>query len=138
RSRGSEPGALRLAGTRRRPPRWPCPLAPRRVRCPPGATLTRGVASPPDPRQRPVPVQPVGVKYDALTTGCGAAWLARLTGGQEVAGSNPASPTRKSRSEALSEGGAHAVQGGADRSRWSLLGRVRGAHSTPVRAPKRR
>ena len=25
--------------------------------------------------------------------GCGAAWLARLTGGQEVAGSNPASPT---------------------------------------------
>ena len=28
-------------------------------------------------------------------TGCGAAWLARLTGGQEVAGSNPASPTRK-------------------------------------------
>src|SRR5205807_7580248 len=95
RSRGSEPGALRLAGTRRRPPRWPCPLAPRRVRCPPGATLTRGVASPPDPRQRPVPVQPVGVKYDALTTGCGAAWLVRLTGGQEVAGSNPASPTRK-------------------------------------------
>ena len=27
------------------------------------------------------------------STGCGAAWLARLTGGQEVAGSNPASPT---------------------------------------------
>ena len=26
-------------------------------------------------------------------TGCGAGWLARLTGGQEVAGSNPASPT---------------------------------------------
>lgn len=24
--------------------------------------------------------------------GCGAAWLARLTGGQEVAGSNPVSP----------------------------------------------
>ncbi len=29
-----------------------------------------------------------------LVSGCGAAWLARLTGGQEVAGSNPASPTR--------------------------------------------
>jgi hypothetical protein len=26
-------------------------------------------------------------------TGCGAAWLARLTGGQEVPGSNPGSPT---------------------------------------------
>jgi hypothetical protein len=26
--------------------------------------------------------------------GCGAAWLARLTGGQEVPGSNPGSPTR--------------------------------------------
>ena len=31
--------------------------------------------------------------------GCGAAWLARLTGGQEVPGSNPGSPTRKRRSE---------------------------------------
>ena len=29
----------------------------------------------------------------SCSTGCGAAWLARLTGGQEVAGSNPASPT---------------------------------------------
>lgn len=28
-------------------------------------------------------------------TGCGAAWLARLTGGQEVAGSNPVSPISK-------------------------------------------
>src|ERR1039458_7613572 len=27
------------------------------------------------------------------SAGCGAAWLACLTGGQEVAGSNPASPT---------------------------------------------
>ena len=27
-------------------------------------------------------------------TGCGAAWLARLTGGQKVAGSNPVTPTR--------------------------------------------
>ncbi len=30
---------------------------------------------------------------ESQITGCGAAWLARLTGGQEVAGSNPASPT---------------------------------------------
>ncbi len=37
---------------------------------------------------------------DKRHTGCGAAWLARLTGGQEVPGSNPGSPTRKSRSEA--------------------------------------
>ena len=28
------------------------------------------------------------------STGCGAAWLTRLTGGQEVPGSNPGSPTR--------------------------------------------
>ena len=28
-------------------------------------------------------------------TGCGAAWLARLTGGQEVPGSNPGSPTHR-------------------------------------------
>ena len=27
-------------------------------------------------------------------TGCSAAWLARLTGGQEVDGSNPSSPIR--------------------------------------------
>ena len=31
----------------------------------------------------------------SLGTGCGAAWLARLTGGQEVPGSNPGSPTEK-------------------------------------------
>jgi hypothetical protein len=29
--------------------------------------------------------------------GCGAAWLARLTGGQEVPGSNPGSPTSRAR-----------------------------------------
>ena len=28
------------------------------------------------------------------TTGCGAAWLARLSGGQEVPGSNPGTPIR--------------------------------------------
>ena len=32
-------------------------------------------------------------------TGCGAAWLARLTGGQEVPGSNPGSPTQSRRPE---------------------------------------
>lgn len=32
------------------------------------------------------------VCYDPPRTGYGAAWLARLTGGQEVVGSNPASP----------------------------------------------
>ena len=31
-----------------------------------------------------------------IHTGCGAAWLARLTGGQEVPGSNPGSPTEDS------------------------------------------
>ena len=36
-----------------------------------------------------------GKSADQRVTGCGAAWLARLTGGQEVAGSNPASPTIK-------------------------------------------
>ena len=30
---------------------------------------------------------------DRENAGCGAAWLARLTGGQEVPGSNPGSPT---------------------------------------------
>ena len=33
-------------------------------------------------------------RYARPLTGCGAAWLARLTGGQEVASSNLASPTR--------------------------------------------
>ena len=35
---------------------------------------------------------PAGVCYDPPHSGYSAAWLARLTGGQEVVGSNPASP----------------------------------------------
>ena len=34
-------------------------------------------------------------------TGCGAAWLTRLTGGQEVGGSSPPSPTRNGQFRAL-------------------------------------
>ena len=42
-----------------------------------------------------VPHRPgVALGFDTAT-GCGAAWLACLTGGQEVAGSNPVSPTKK-------------------------------------------
>src|SRR5580704_13903654 len=37
--------------------------------------------------------QQVEVPDSHRHTGCGAAWLARLTGGQEVPGSNPGSPT---------------------------------------------
>ncbi len=33
--------------------------------------------------------------YQRDNSGCGAAWLARLTGGQEAGGSNPLSPTKK-------------------------------------------
>ncbi len=36
-----------------------------------------------------------GYRPGAGETGCGAAWLARLTGGQEVPGSNPGSPTSR-------------------------------------------
>ena len=46
---------------------------------------------------RNVPPTPPGhsqCKVGSCAAGCGAAWLARLTGGQEVPGSNPGSPTR--------------------------------------------
>src|SRR5579862_2064611 len=39
------------------------------------------------------------IGYREWTTGCGAAWLARLTGGQEVGSSNLPSPTQHRRSE---------------------------------------
>jgi hypothetical protein len=41
--------------------------------------------------------------FGCRSTGCGAAWLARLTGGQEVAGSNPASPTEPNRNRIETE-----------------------------------
>lgn len=34
-----------------------------------------------------------GATAGAVTTGCGSAWLEHLTGGQEIVGSNPATPT---------------------------------------------
>ena len=51
----------------------------------------------PRPRRRgEAPRRPAGLTGRLPGhTGCGAAWLARLTGGQEVAGSNPASPTTR-------------------------------------------
>ena len=45
-----------------------------------------------------VPRTGAGFEVTSNTAGCGAAWLARLTGGQEVPGSNPGSPTRKASS----------------------------------------
>ena len=60
------------------------------------------------PRLAPDPGHPVAgaaLRRPALRcrrTGCGAVWLARLTGGQEVGGSNPLSPTRKPRSAGIS------------------------------------
>ena len=35
-----------------------------------------------------------------LKSGCGAVWLARMTGGHEVAGSNPVSPTNENPAKA--------------------------------------
>src|SRR5207244_7064394 len=55
---------------------------------------------------------------ESCATGRGAAWLARLTGGQEVAGSNPAGPTElgstvpRLSDPAGSAGGALLVQNG--------------------------
>lgn len=43
-----------------------------------------------------------------LSSGCGAAWLARLSGGQEVVGSNPASPTNETSSSDPASGIAEA------------------------------
>ena len=48
------------------------------------------IASFGSPRREPLP----GISSDPIA-GCGAAWLARLTGGQEVPGSNPGSPTER-------------------------------------------
>ena len=35
----------------------------------------------------------IPVVQQGKSSGCGAAWIARLTGGQKVAGSNPVTPT---------------------------------------------
>src|SRR6185295_4371394 len=45
---------------------------------------------PADPVSRPLVFGP---RYHQRSTGRGAAWLARLSGGQEVPGSNPGAPT---------------------------------------------
>ena len=45
-------------------------------------------------RHRSVPVD-----WPRYTSGCGAAWLARLSGGQEVPGSNPGTPTAIARQQ---------------------------------------
>ena len=50
-----------------------------------------------------VPLLVFGVEYHvvfASLTGCSAAWLARLTGGQKVGGSNPLSPIQNAAFEA--------------------------------------
>ena len=56
-------------------------------------------------------------------TGCGAAWLARLTGGQEVPGSNPGSPTSR---ENADDGGRYRLHTGRttprSRTRTGRLG----------------
>ena len=83
--RGAEraEGAVALLDPHRR--RWPLPgLAGdpgRRVADPPLTTAApdRG---------------PAASDYSGSFTGCGAAWLARRSGGPKVVGSNPASPTR--------------------------------------------
>lgn len=36
-----------------------------------------------------------GLCSESTTTGCSAAWLARLTGGQKVGGSNPPTPIQR-------------------------------------------
>lgn len=45
-----------------------------------------------------------------ISSGCSAAWLARLTGGQEVRGSNPRSPTFSVRCRDKSRDGWQAIE----------------------------
>jgi hypothetical protein len=52
------------------------------------------VAPGPDAPPRRTPGTHIGPMH-GQHAGCGAAWLARLTGGQEVPGSNPGSPTSR-------------------------------------------
>src|SRR6266566_4792990 len=57
---------------------------------PAAASLAMPPKRPPDSLGRPL--NPGSDKVE-VETGCGAAWLARLSGGQEVPGSNPGTPT---------------------------------------------
>src|SRR6476646_3885308 len=54
------------------------------------ASLAMPPKRPPDSLGRPLNH---GRDKVEVETGCGAAWLARLSGGQEVPGSNPGTPT---------------------------------------------
>src|SRR6266567_9378039 len=71
------------------------PVVPPARWLPTGRHHNKGSPQHTESRLSPAPLQGAASSTIALNTGCGAAWLARLTGGQEVAGSNPASPTRK-------------------------------------------
>src|SRR5207247_6317739 len=76
---------------RRRSPRaWPDVPAVPREPAPPRAR-PGGCPDPPALQGQEAPRGPRAVGCGS--TGRGAAWLARLTGGQKVAGSNPAGPT---------------------------------------------
>jgi Excalibur calcium-binding domain len=59
---------------------------------PAAASLAMPLKRPRDSLARPL--NPTTDKVEG-GTGCGAAWLARLSGGQEVPGSNPGTPTRE-------------------------------------------
>ena len=62
----------------------------------------------------------IGSEVHRGHAGCGAAWLARLTGGQEVPGSNPGSPTeRAGQRPCLSWCGAHRRYSGPHGTRVS-------------------
>src|SRR5207245_7247175 len=73
-----------------------CAVENRRRSDGPGAACAASLAMPPKrpPDSLGRPLTPGGDKVE-VETGCGAAWLARLSGGQEVPGSNPGTPTRE-------------------------------------------
>ena len=94
---GDPPPVVRLL--RRRPrPRPRLPAVPREP-VPRGVPSRRGPDPDAVPAAHPRPIAVSGgvarnhPRLHFRVTGRGAAWLARLTGGQKVAGSNPAGPT---------------------------------------------